>query len=228
MPLAPLSKFAAVLGGQTAQDFSDRHATEDVVLIEPFEKGRQYGGSLHPQASYMFVPKAPGQPVPVGRDERAVVQIDHAAVSRLHLVLAWSGRTWQAMDRSSNGCWAAGDRLPQEQAVDLAYGVPVRLGRAVVLRVSTPAELYNMITDAPQTRTFLRTEPQPAPPPPPPSHSPADPGSSTWRFPKPTPPAVGGSAFTPAPPPRPAAPPSSDDVEIEFDLDFDDDRGGFA
>src|SRR5690606_18876454 len=95
------------------------------------------GEPLHPGVQVMFLPCAVGRPIPVGRDSRALVMLDHPAVSRLHLVLAYTDQGWKVMDRSSNGSWLEGERMPKEQAVPLAYQVSVRLGRAVVLRLVT-------------------------------------------------------------------------------------------
>src|SRR5690606_9147893 len=116
-----------------------------------------------------------GQPIPVGRDARAVVQLDHAAVSRLHLVMAWAGTGWKVMDRSSNGSWLAEERMPAQQPVPVAYGVTVRLGRAMVLRVFTPEGLWEFARRGAPPVSFTA-------PTPPTTTPPADPRASTWRF----------------------------------------------
>ncbi|MCH6545629.1 MAG: FHA domain-containing protein, partial [Deltaproteobacteria bacterium] len=57
-----------------------------------------------------------GKPVSVGRDARATILLDHPAVSRLHVVLAYTSEGWKAMDRSSNGSYLDGQRMPKDIA----------------------------------------------------------------------------------------------------------------
>jgi hypothetical protein len=234
--------------------FAAKFPQQDVVVAEPYEKGKSYVGAsktpLHPSSVWMALPRAPGQAVPVGRDARAVVQLDHAAVSRLHLVMAWAGDGWKAMDRSSNGTWLDEEKMPPQQAVPMKYGAMVRLGRAMVVRVLTPEAVVEL-SRAPAAA--------PAAPPPP---RPVDKKAQTDRFPAiadnlmPSPessdeldPGLGPSspgAVTvriggppsnvptqrqqrPGPPqPPPPKPAGGDDIEFEFDLDFSDGKGGFA
>ncbi|MCO5165416.1 MAG: FHA domain-containing protein [Planctomycetes bacterium] len=230
--------------------FAAGYPQQDFVVAEPFEKGRDYRAQppLHPSSVFDIVTRAAGQPVPVGRDARAVVQLDHAAVSRLHLVMAWAGQGWKVMDRSSNGSWMNEERLPSQQPVPAAYGATLRLGRAMVLRVFTPEGLWDF------ARAAVGAPKGMVAPPPPPAPPPADPRASTWRFAA-VPDSLlspdssdelsldldgGGRAAPPPPPPAPPtrtasrpvapAPPGAGDegFEIEFDLDFSDGKGGFA
>ncbi len=218
MPMKPIAELLQVVrSSPSAAAFAARYAQQDLLLAEPYEKARDYRGAppLHPTSVYDVVSRTAGQPIPVGRDARAVVQLDHAAVSRLHLVMAWAGQGWKVMDRSSNGSWMAEERLPAQQPVPIAYGVTVRLGRAMVLRLFTPEEFFE----------FARREAAAPPPPamrapaPPPAPPPADPRASTWRFAA-VPDSLlqpessdelsldfGGGA--PAPPPPPPPPPPS-------------------
>lgn len=255
MPMKPVTELLPLVRSQPAAAFAARFQQQDIVVAELFEKGRDYRAKppLHPSTVYDLVARAVGTPVPVGRDARAVVQLDHAAVSRLHLVMAFSPQGWKAMDRSSNGSWLDEERMPQGQAVPMPYGSTVRLGRAMVVRVFTPEQFWE----------FARQAAPAAPPAPiggaaglPP---PADPRASTWRFaPVPesllqpdsgdelefdnsAPPKAAPSAPTmrvqrpvlPIPPAAPLPPPppppaGGGDIEFEFDLDFSDGKGGFA
>lgn len=179
MPMKPIAELLQVVrSSPSAGAFAARYAQQDVLLAEPYEKGRDYRGGppLHPTSVFDLVARTPGQPIPVGRDARAVVQLDHAAVSRLHLVMAWAGQGWKVMDRSSNGSWMAEERLPAQQPVPVAYGVTVRLGRAMVLRVFTPEGFWEFARrEAQAPAAFTAPAPPTAPPP-------ADPRASTWRF----------------------------------------------
>ncbi|MBX3470892.1 MAG: FHA domain-containing protein [Planctomycetes bacterium] len=250
-PIAELLTIVRATASPAA--FAARYPQQDIVIAEPYEKGRDYRGEppLHPSTVFDLVTRAAGQPVPVGRDARAVVQLDHAAVSRLHLVMAWAGQGWKVMDRSSNGSWMNEERLPGQQPVPAAYGATLRLGRAMVVRVFTPEGLWEF------ARAAAGAPPPMVAPKPPVTPPPADPRASTWRFA-----AVPDSLLepdssdelsldfdgnrgrgAPPPPPPPPAPPTrtvqrpavapppvaaGDDVEIEFDLDFSDGKGGFA
>ncbi len=233
MALKPLSELRALLQTTPPAALAERFAGQDVVLIEPYEKGRAYGPGpqLHPGALFMFLPRAMGKPVPVGRDSRAAVLLDHPAVSRLHLVLAFTDQGWKAMDRSSNGSWLDDQRMPKEQAVPLGYASSVRLGRAVVLRMVAPEHLHRYV------QGHSGAAPTPAPPvparpvTPPPVRAmppkfdfefgadlPAMPAAPTVRIsraelqaaqstPYPPAPAPPIPPATPAPPRPPAAPP---------------------
>jgi ABC transport system ATP-binding/permease protein len=54
-----------------------------------------------------------GQPVTVGRDEAADLQVVHPLVSRLHVELRPLPAGWELIDRSRNGVYVAGARLQQ-------------------------------------------------------------------------------------------------------------------
>ncbi|MEZ6185338.1 MAG: FHA domain-containing protein [Planctomycetota bacterium] len=142
MALPPVSDLHDEILSTDAASFASRRPDQDVVILEPHEPGRDYAGDLHGLASYVFLPRAANQPVPVGRDARAVVLLDHAAVSRLHMVMAWTGSAWQFMDRSSNGVFLHDQRVPKEQPTTLGYGTALRLGKALMLRVLTPEGLH--------------------------------------------------------------------------------------
>lgn len=117
MPMKPIAELTqAVRSTTSAAAFAARLAQRDILVAEPFEKGREYRGAqpLHPASVYDLVARTPGQPIPVGRDARAVVQLDHAAVSRLHLVMAYADPGWKIMDRSSNGSWLEEERMPSQ------------------------------------------------------------------------------------------------------------------
>lgn len=223
MALPPVSDLHDEILSTDAASFASRRPDQDVVILEPHEPGRDYAGDLHGLASYVFLPRAANQPVPVGRDARAVVLLDHAAVSRLHMVMAWTGSAWQFMDRSSNGVFLHDQRVPKEQPTTLGYGTALRLGKALMLRVLTPEGLHQLVTklrgapvpssgggfdDAwgapltPQDPFQVGPGSAAAAPPPPPPVSPAPP-----------PPAFAPAAS--APPPHPGA------VTEEFELDFD-------
>jgi hypothetical protein len=188
--MRPLSEILLLLRTTTAQSFADRHPNQDLVLLEPYEKGRSYDQSapLHSGGQVTFLPKTAGRPVPVGRDARSVVLLDHPAVSRLHLVIAYTDQGWKVMDRSSNGSWLNEVRMTKEQAVPLQYGTPVRMGRAMILRMFTLAGFHSYARGATQGQAPVA-----------PSPSASDPQADTWRFPQ----AAAGAA---APPPGPAAP----------------------
>lgn len=254
MPMKPIAELLTQARSSPAPAaFAAKFPQQDLVVAEPYEKGKSYVGSarmpIHPSSVWMPLPRAPGQAVPVGRDARAVVQLDHAAVSRLHLVMAWAGDAWKAMDRSSNGTWMDEEKMPQGQAVPMKYGALVRLGRAMVLRVLTPEAILD-----------LARAPAPTPAPPRPAPT-VDKKARTDRFPAiqdnlmPQPessdeldPGLGPShpgavtvRITPGPPanaptqrqqrpggPPPPPPPGGGDIDFEFDLDFSDGKGGFA
>jgi predicted component of type VI protein secretion system len=246
--MKPIAELLPAVRSQPAPSFAARFGQQDLIVAEPYEKGRDYRSQppLHPASVFDLMTRAPGAPIPVGRDARAVVQLDHAAVSRLHLVIAFAPQGWKVMDRSSNGTWLDEERMPQQQAVPLAYGTCIRLGRAMVVRVFTPEQFWELARrsaadQAPPT-------PVAAPPPPPP----ADPRASTWRFapvpdsllqpdpgddsevlpplPRsaPTRTVPRPAAFAPPPPPPPPPVKSADAIDFEFDLDFTDGKGGFA
>lgn len=166
-----MSELQLVTRSLSARAFAERHAREDVFLLEPWDRERDYARGVHGEARWIMIPRELNQPVPVGRDARALVQIDHAAVSRLHAVLAWTGDAWKAMDRSSNGSWLNGERLPPQQAVVVPYGAVLRLGRAFVLRILSPEALHELL------RSGSAVPGGAAPPPP------TDPRAETWRFP---------------------------------------------
>jgi len=219
MGLIALNEIDGVVRETEPADFAARYPGQDLVLVEPYEKEREYGGGPHPDAEFMALPRDVNRPVPVGRDARAVVQLDHAAVSRLHAMIAWTHGGWKAMDRSSNGCWLDGERLPREQPVPLPYSGLLRLGRAAVLRIYTPEGLHSFVRRSGGPTPAVERR---APPP-----QPTDPQSETWRFPAirdepppPPPPAElpPGDFAVPAapPPPTPAVSPGGD-----FELDFD-------
>lgn len=252
--LKPIAELVALAKSSTPRAFADRFPQQDLVIGEPYEKGKDYRvrHPLHPSAVFMALQRTAGQPVPVGRDARALVQLDHAAVSRLHLVMAWANEGWKGMDRSSNGSFIDEEKMPAGHAQPLPYGAMIRLGRAMILRVLTPEGFLE-----------LARGPAGAPPPPPQqAHTPpSDPRASTWRFPavrdgllqpdssdelgafeEPPAPTSSPSAQTmrmprPASGPNPTVPPAkttppakvdTDGIQFEFDLDFGDGKGGFA
>ncbi|MCA8924837.1 MAG: FHA domain-containing protein, partial [Planctomycetes bacterium] len=151
MALPPVSDLLAEIQSSDAVSFAASRPEQDVVVLEPNEPGRDYQHDLHGLASYVFLPRATNQPVPVGRDARATVLLDHAAVSRLHMVMAWTGQAWQFMDRSSNGVFLHEQRVPKEQPTTLSYGTPVRLGKALMLRVFTPEGLHALVSQVHST-----------------------------------------------------------------------------
>lgn len=208
MGMKPLSELLLLLRSTTARSFADRHRDQDLVLLEPYEKGRTYDDQspLHAHGQVRFVPRTPGKPVPVGRDSRSFVLLDHPAVSRLHLVLAYTAEGWKAMDRSSNGCFFDEERLPSQQAVKLAYGRAIRMGRALVLRLFTLEEFHNYARG-------LGSGSKDGPPPPPPLTG--DPQADTWRFPVS---AIRDAA--PPPAPAPVGVPSSGFGGEELEADF--------
>lgn len=252
--MTPLSDILALLKTTTAKSFADRHADHDLILLEPYEKDRPYTNQspLHSGGKVQFLAKAVGKPVPVGRDARSVVLLDHPAVSRLHVVFAYTQQGWKVMDRSSNGSWLNEVRMTKDQAVPVAFGMPLRMGRALVSRLFTLEDFHNYARAVSQSGL---APPQPT----------ADPQADTWRFPSvprgaptqrmkrpapPAPPPAGGLApavpspnldidfeFGGAAPTAPTAPgapgkrQSVNDGDMEFDFDFDfdgDNRGGFA
>ncbi len=147
-----VSEILSLLRSTTAQSFSERYPDQDVLILEPYQKHHNYDGSIPPHAAarMMFLPRAVNKPVPVGRDSRSVVLLDHPAVSRLHLVLAYTAQGWKVMDKSSNGAWMNGQRMPK-QAVSLPYGTPVRMGRALVLRLFPPDQFHDFARGVSQT-----------------------------------------------------------------------------
>jgi ABC transport system ATP-binding/permease protein len=256
--MTPLSEILALLKTTTAKSFADRHANHDLILLEPYEKDRAYTNQapLHSGGKVQFLSKTVGKPVPVGRDARSVVLLDHPAVSRLHIVLAYTAQGWKVMDRSSNGSWLNEVRMTKDQAVPVVFGMPLRMGRALVCRLFSLEAFHDYARAVSQSGL---APPQPT----------ADPQADTWRFPSvprgaptqrlqrpapPAPPPAGGFApaapaapgpnldidfeFGNAPPAAPAAPTapggqrqnvSDGDMEFDFDFDFDgDNRGGFA
>ncbi len=138
------------------------------------------------------------------------------------------------------------------------YGMAIRMGRALMIRLFNLEAFHNYARSAPQSGGG------------PAARSPSDPQADTWRFPAPAvaspaspppspafappvtqsfksgppppppgafapPPPPPGGGLPPAPPspPQPPAPPkktvSDGDMEFDFDFDFDgDNRGGFA
>ena len=65
----------------------------------------------------------------VGRGEHCEVRVDDPAVSRVHLVLTWDGRSWIVTDQSRNGTYQRdGERLrgslPVTGPVDLLLSGP--------------------------------------------------------------------------------------------------------
>ncbi len=253
--MTPLSEILALLKTTTAKSFADRHANHDLILLEPYEKGRAYTNQspLHSGGKVQFLAKAVGKPVPVGRDARSAVLLDHPAVSRLHVVFAYTEQGWKVMDRSSNGSWLNEVRMTKDQAVPVALGMPLRMGRALVSRLFSLESFHNYARAVSQSGL---APPQPT----------ADPQADTWRFPSvprgaptqrmarpapPAPPPAGGGVAPPRPnldidfefgspaaptaPTAPAAPGgqrqagNEGDMEFDFDFDFDgDNRGGFA
>jgi predicted component of type VI protein secretion system len=176
--VTPLADILQLLRSTSARGFASRHPDHDLVLTEPFERDREYTAisPIHPGAQVQFIPRTVGVPVPVGRDSRAQVMLDHPAVSRLHIVLAFTQAGWKAMDRSSNGTWLNEERLPKDQAIQLGFGVAIRMGRALMLRLFTLEEFYRY---AGQTAT-PPAQPRPAAGP-----APADTDrcADTWRIP---------------------------------------------
>lgn len=170
MSLAPLSEFQLVARSTSARAFAERHPRADAVLLEPWERERDYSRGVHPEAIWMMLERELNRPVPIGRDARSTILLDHAAVSRLHAIMAWTGDAWKIMDRSANGVWLNGERLPREQPVSVPYGAQVRLGRAYVLRMLAPEAFHALAGNA-------GAGGRGAPPPP------SDPRAETWRFP---------------------------------------------
>jgi len=196
MALIPFAKLRETLGPK----FGDGHGAEDVALIEPYQKGREYGPTtkIHAKALVGWVAKD-GKPVSVGRDARATLMLDHPAVSRLHAVIAFTPQGWKAMDRSSNGSWLDGKKMPREQAVDMGYGVGLRLGRAVVVRVFPVAQFLQYAAAAPAAPAAPAATAAPA-------SAPASAPSTPYPF--------------PAAPAPPAAPPVAPAPVAEFDFEF--------
>ncbi|RMG10347.1 MAG: FHA domain-containing protein [Planctomycetota bacterium] len=198
--MRPVSEILLLLRTTTAQSFAERHPNQDVVLLEPYEKDRAYdaGAPLHSQGQVTFLTRTPGVPIPVGRDARSVVLLDHPAVSRLHLVVAYTEEGWKVMDRSSNGSWLDEVRMTKEQAVPLPYEKPLRMGRAMVLRLFTPGAFHAYARGVGPGRPDVG----------PPQGSLGDPQADTWRFPQA---AVGTTPGPPSaaqrPQPVPPAPP---------------------
>ncbi|MBL4847642.1 MAG: FHA domain-containing protein, partial [Planctomycetes bacterium] len=140
-----------LLAQTTLMEFAGRHASEDLILVEPYKKKRVYDSTspLHVEATVRFVPRTPGVPYPAGRDSRSAILLDHRSISRLHAVIAYTPEGWKVMDKSSNGCWISGTRIPQGQAVTLAPAAPLRLGKAVVIRVFAAGDFFRYATGAP-------------------------------------------------------------------------------
>ncbi len=247
MGMKPVQELLVLLRASTPRSFADRYPNQDLVVAEPWEKDRDYRkpSRLHPQAVYCALPRAQNSPVPVGRDARALVQLDHAAVSRLHMVMAYTAEGWKCMDRSSNGTFVNEERNPPQQAVPMPYDAPVRLGRAMVVRLFRPEGFHDFV------RRMAEAPSQPVAAPPPPPSPTSDPRASTWRFSAVAPDSLLTAdplgapeepAYRPAPPAAPtvrvarpgasaqppARPPGSEDIDFEFDLDFGDGKGGFA
>jgi len=208
MAMKPLAEILQLLHSTDGRSFADRHPDQDLVLIEPYEAGREYGPTspLHQRGQVRFVPRTPGKPVPVGRDSRSFVLLDHPAVSRLHVVIAFTlEQGWKVMDRSSNGSYINDERMPGQTAIPLPYGLPIRMGRALMLRVFRLEEFLS----------YARSGAQPGGAPA--AAAPPDRQADTWRLPAvpPPPPArqFGGNElsadfeFPAGPPPfQPAAP----------------------
>lgn len=88
MSLAPVTELQLVARSLSARAFAERHPRQDAFILEPWDRERDYALGVHPEGLFTLLERELNQPVPVGRDARAVVQIDHAAVSRLHAVVA--------------------------------------------------------------------------------------------------------------------------------------------
>ena len=216
MALPPVTDLAPEIQSSDPAAFASRRPNQDAVILEPIEPGRDYVNDLHPMASYVFLPRAANQPVPVGRDARAVVLLDHAAVSRLHMVMAWTGDAWQFMDRSSNGVFVHGQRVAKEQPTAIAYGNPIRLGKALMLRVLTPEGLYGLVARTSAPAGAGAVDPSWGSPLTPQSPFQVGPGA----------PATPPSAPIPAPPlafealpPPPIPAPVTEEFELDFDFD---------
>jgi hypothetical protein len=236
--MRPLSEILLLLRSTTPKSFADRHPNQDLVLVEPYEATRTYRAPepLHPQGKVMFLPRTAGKPVPVGRDGRSVILLDHPAVSRLHLVMAFTPEGWKIMDRSSNGSFLyargagsgavpAGPQPASDPQAD-TWRFPPQQGGG---------------PGAPAPPTVPAMPPSPARPMPPSMPGAPPPGPSfdidfAPAPPSPAPPAPGPPPPAAAPPPPAAAPPApprrgpaEEGMEFDFDFDFDgDNRGGFA
>jgi hypothetical protein len=153
--MKPIAELISLVRTLPAKAFAERFPGQDILLAEVFEKGRDPKGKTPvPAAVYDLIEKTGGKPVPIGRDARAVVQLDHAAVSRLHLVMAWAGSGWKVMDRSSNGSYLDEEKMPQQQPIPVAYGSVMRLGRAMVVRVFTPEGFWELNRQAAPAPVF--------------------------------------------------------------------------
>ena len=206
-----IAEVLKLLQQTNAADFAGRHASEDLILVEPYQKKRVYdpGSPLHTEGTVRFVTRAAGIPIPAGRDARSKILLDHRSISRLHSVIAYTPEGWKVMDKSSNGCWLSGTRIPKEQAVDLPYGAPLRLGKAVVLRVFGPGEFFHYVTGAPAP-TGGGVASQSAP-------STAD----TWRLSVDQIQAAANAPTAPPPQAQPPAQPLEPVTASKFDIDFD-------
>jgi predicted component of type VI protein secretion system len=206
-----IAEVLKLLQQTNAADFAGRHASEDLILVEPYQKKRSYGQSspLHTEGTVRFVARSAGVPIPAGRDARSKILLDHRSISRLHAVIAYTPEGWKIMDKSSNGCWLSGTRCPKDQAIDLPYGAPLRLGKAVVLRMFGADAFFRYATGGPAP-TGGGVASQAAP-------STAD----TWRLSVDQIQAAANAPSAPPPQAQPPVQPLEPLTASKFDIDFD-------
>ena len=206
-----IAEVLKLLQQTNASEFAGRHASKDLILVEPYEKKRTYdqNSPLHTEGTVRFVARSAGVPIPAGRDARSKILLDHRSISRLHSVIAYTPEGWKVMDKSSNGCWISDTRIPKEQAVDLPYGAPLRLGKAVVLRMFGADDFFRYAMGVPSP-TGSRVASQAAP-------STAD----TWRLSVDQIQAAANAPTAPPPQAQPPGQPLEPLTASKFDIDFD-------
>jgi ABC-type multidrug transport system ATPase subunit len=139
--------------------------------------------------------QGPG-PLVIGRSRESAVQVNDSRVSRQHVQLSPSAAGWHAVDKSANGIWRDGRRIPE---LELAAGEEARIRLGAV---DGPEVVLAALSDA-EAAPAARTPPVPAAPPRPLTPPPARAAPST-----PTERRGSGAAPAgpvPAPAPAPAA-----------------------
>ena len=123
MPLAPLTEVSRALESMSPQAYAELHSSEDVIVVEPYEKNWDYRTTaFHSGAKYQFIPRRVGEEILVGRANEAQIHLDHPLVSRRQCLLSHTAEGWQVTGLAKqDGTWMDGREF--REAVEDAWGV---------------------------------------------------------------------------------------------------------
>ncbi len=128
--VAPQKKTSGFRTIVPEDDFTPARVEERVVAL--FEVRKKPGAN-----AFAFM-------ITIGRTPNNDVVVPHGSVSKFHASLRQDPQgTWLITDKSTNGTWVDGERLPSDQPRALRENARVQLSRSVVFRFATAAAVWD-------------------------------------------------------------------------------------